>query len=589
MSASDRPGMGAVPFPDGVSFRVWAPNAASVAVAGDFNGWSRNADPLTHESGGYWSCFAGFARVGHRYKFVIHNPDRGDLWKNDPYARSLEHEETNSVIAEAGFTFQVQNFRPPEMNELLIYEMHIGTFNAELGPGSFDTAIDKLDHVRDLGFNAVEVMAAGEFPYDISWGYNPAYIFAIESAFGGPNAFRRFVDAAHGRGLAVLFDVVYNHFGNEHLDLWQFDGWKLRDDKGGIYFYNDGRSHTVWGETRPDYGRPEVRQYLRDNALRWIETRAADGLRWDATNYIRNLDGSNDLSRDIPDGWRLMQRINDEIGGAMPWKITIAEDMQGNEAVTRETSVQDGAGFDAQWDADFHHTLRGIVQAPSDGARDMGALARIIGASFNGDLFRRVIFTESHDEVARENGKRRLIEDIWPGNSWSWPAQKRSTLAAAIVFTAPGVPMIFQGQELLASAPFTAQDPLRWSQAHHGIERLYGDLARLRRSDTARGLRGRNLNIFHVNHDAKVIAYHRWANGGAGDDVVVVANLSAIAFPSYRLWFPRDGVWNVRFNSDWRGYSDVFGDQPSNDVFVSGSQGEVGIGAYTAIVLTQGN
>jgi 1,4-alpha-glucan branching enzyme len=588
MASSDRAGMGAVPFADGVSFRVWAPNAASVAVAGDFNGWSEPADPLTHEGGGYWSCFAGFARIGHRYKFVIRNPNVAQpLWKNDPYARSIERDERNSVIAETGFTFQVQVFRPPEMNELLIYELHIGTFNAELGPGSFDTAIDRLDHIRDLGFSAVEIMAAGEFPYDISWGYNPAYIFAIESAFGGPNAFRRFVDAAHARGLAVLFDVVYNHFADEHLDMWQFDGWKVRDDKGGIYFYNDDRSHTVWGESRPDYGRPEVRQYLRDNALRWIETRAADGLRWDATNYIRNIDGSNDMSRDIPDGWRLMQRINDEIGAGMPWKITIAEDMQGNEAVTRETSVQEGAGFDAQWDADFHHTLRDIVRAPSDAGRDMNALARIIGASFNGDPFRRVIFTESHDEVARENAKQRLIEDIWPGNSWSWPAQKRSTLAAAIVFTAPGVPMIFQGQEFLASAPFAAQDALRWSEAHHGIERLYGDLARLRRSDAARGLHGRNVNIFHVNDGAKVIAYHRWAGGGAGDDVVVLANFSATPFPSYDLWFPRDGVWHVRFNSDWRGYSDVFGDQRSDDVVVSGSRGDASIGAYTAIVFSQ--
>jgi 1,4-alpha-glucan branching enzyme len=217
----------------------------------------------------------------------------------------------------------------------------------------------------------------------------------------------------------------------------------------------------------------------------------------------------------------------------------------------------------------------------------MNALARIIGASFNGDPFRRVLFTESHDEVARENAKERLIEDIWQGNSWSWPSQKRSTLAAAIVFTAPGVPMIFQGQEFLASAPFAAQDPLRWSQAHYGIERLYGDLAHLRRSDAARGLRGRNVNIFHVNNDAKVIAYHRWANGGAGDDVVVVANFSTAAFPIYNLWFPRDGVWHVRLNTDWRGYSDVFGDFPSNDVIVSNSRGDVSIGAYTAIVLSQ--
>ena len=590
MPVSDRPGMGAVPFADGVSFRVWAPGARHVAVAGDFNGWSQTADPLQHESNGYWSVFAGFARVGHRYKFVIVSGETGaTLWRNDPYARAIERGEENSVIADPSFVFQVQGFRAPEMNELVIYELHVGTFNAELGPGSFDTAINRLDHVRDLGFNAVEVMAAGEFPYDISWGYNPAYIFAIESSLGGPNAFRRFVDAAHARGLAVLFDVVYNHFANDHLDLWQFNGWTDSEHRGGIYFYDNDRSHTPWGDTRPDYGRGEVRQYLRDNALRWIGSRAADGLRWDATNYIRNRDGTNDESRSIPDGWSLMRWINDEIETRMPQRISIAEDMQGNDYVTRRTG-EGGAGFDAQWDADFHHTVRRLVMAADDGARDVNEVARLLRSSYGGDPLRRVIFTESHDEVAQQNGKRRLIEDIWPGNSWSWAAQKRSTLAAVLLFTAPGVPMIFQGQEFLASAPFRAEAALRWSEGHYGIAGMYRDLARLRRNwfDNTRGLRGVGIEILHLNPDARVIAYNRTQyGGGPGDDVVVVLNFSTTAFPSYRLRFPRDGVWWLRLNSDWRGYSDAFGGHPAYDTRADGGSGEVSLGPYTGLVFSQ--
>jgi glycosidase len=137
---------------------------------------------------------------------------------------------------------------------------------------------------------------------------------AIEESYGGPNGFRRLVDAAHARGLAVIFDVVYNHLGPDDLDLWQFDGWSLtgRQDEGGIYFYNDWRGETPWGKTRPDYGRGEVRQYLRDNALRWLEERQCDGLRWDATGWIRNVWGSNNNpGTDIADGWRYSSVFTD--------------------------------------------------------------------------------------------------------------------------------------------------------------------------------------------------------------------------------------------------------------------------------------
>ncbi|HYO76178.1 MAG TPA: alpha-amylase family glycosyl hydrolase [Thermoanaerobaculia bacterium] len=590
MAASDRAGMGAVVFDDGVSFRVWAPHARNVAVAGDFNGWSQTADPLTHEGNGYWSAFAGFARVGHRYKFVLD----GSLWKNDPYAREIRDSENNSVIAEGWFEWQTTDFAIASWNELLIYELHIGTFNAEsFLPGTFTSAIDKLDHVRDLGFNAVEIMAAGEFPYDRSWGYNPAYIFAIESSFGGPNAFRAFVDAAHARGIAVIMDVVYNHFANDKLDLWQFDGWFVDPNRGGIYCYNDWRCRTPWGDNRPDYGRGEVRQYFRDNALRWVTSRGCDGLRWDATNYIRDVDGRNDdPGTKLEDGWTLLRWINDEISWARPSKISIAEDMQGNEAITSPS----GANFDAQWDAGFLHSIRDELKKSDDAARDMQRIRHALERTFNGDRFRRVIYTESHDEVASKNVKRRVPEDIWPGNSWSWPARKRSTLGAALVFTAPGIPMIFQGQEFLATEQFHDDRPLRWSQADGKIVQLYRDLARLRRNwfDNTRGLRGQGLHVLPPHEQTKVIAFHRWQHGGEGDDVLVVLNFSAVAYPSYRIGFPRGGWWHVRFNSDARVYSDVFGDHPAFSVFANAPgqdeceyAAEISIGAYTALIFSQ--
>lgn len=191
-----------------------------------------------------------------------------------------------------------------------MYEVHVGTFlfdpasEAKLGyrRGTFNSLISKLDYLRDLGINVIKIMASGEFPFDHSWGYNQSYMFAIEHFYGGPNGFRKLVNEAHARGIAVVFDVVYNHIGPNDCDLWQFDGWS-ENGAGGIYFYNDSRKTTPWGENRPDYGRAEVRQYFRDNAIRWLEQRYCDGLRWDATGWIRNVYGNNnDPAHDIQDG-----------------------------------------------------------------------------------------------------------------------------------------------------------------------------------------------------------------------------------------------------------------------------------------------
>src|SRR4029077_783604 len=231
-------------------------------------------------------------------------------------------------------------YSTPPWNELVIYEMHVRTFlygGGYDGTGSFSSATPKLDYLRDLGINAIEVMPLGEFLGDISGGYNPAYIFAVEDEFGGPDGFRQLVNEAHLRGIAVIVDVVYNHLGVPAADMWQFDGW-AQNNKGGIYFYNNWRSATAWGETRFDYGRGEVRQYLRDNALRWLEQRFADGLRWDSVGSIRNVkDQNNDPGDDLADGWSLLQWINSEIARRQPWKISIAEDMKENEWITKDS------------------------------------------------------------------------------------------------------------------------------------------------------------------------------------------------------------------------------------------------------------
>lgn len=588
--ASEFNGMGAIPFDGGTAFRVWAPFADSVHVAGEFNGWSSTNASMISEGNGHWSFDFRNAGPGQEYKYVIRNGDQ-TLWRNDPREEEVTNSTGNSVIFDESFDWTDGSFAMPNWNELVIYEMHIGTLNDTPGgtPGNFNSAIGRLDHIADLGANAVCVMPVFEFPGDFSWGYNPSYPFAVESIYGGPREFKRFVNEAHSRGIAVFLDLVHNHYGPTDMDLWRFDGWS-EGEFGGIYFYQDTRSITPWGDTRPDFARNEVRQYIRDNVLMWLQDFHCDGLRLDSTSNIHTTNWG-----DNPEGWSLLQWINDEIDATQPWKFSFAEDLQNNAFITRDTGAG-GAGFDAQWSAGFVHPVRGALQAGNDADRDMNAVRDAIAEQYSADAFERIIYTESHDEVA--NGRARVPEDIWPGNAASWPSQKRSTLGAVLAMTSPGVPMIFQGQEVLEDEFFRDTDPVDWSKevTHAGIELLYTDLIRLRRNwfDDSRGLRGQSTNVFHVNNNDKMIAFHRWDQGGPGDDVLIVCNFSANPRTDYRIGLPRPGVWNVRFNSDWNGYSSIFGDFYTPDVTSDqtdwdglNDSGLINIGPYSAVILTQ--
>jgi 1,4-alpha-glucan branching enzyme len=599
-SPTARPGMGTILIPGGVAFRVWAPFASEVFAAGEFNQWSTTANPFASEGNGYWSVEVPGAKIGDEYQFVLRKGGGPLIWRKNPYASAVVNSSGNAIIHDPTFDWTGDNFAMPPWNELVIYEMHVGTFNDApgQGPGTFDQTTVKLPYLRDLGINAIEIMPVAEFAMDYSWGYNPAQPFSVESALGGPQGLYRFVKAAHAQGIAVLLDVVYNHFGPGDLDLWRFDGWFSAENDGGIYFYDTARVHTPWGENRPDYGRGEVRQYIRDNVLFWLNKYRLDGLRFDSVVNIRNRDGkNNDPSGDLPDGWGLLQWINNEIHASQPWKVTIAEDLQDNEWITKETGAG-GAGFCTQWDAGFVHPIRSAIITANDGDRDMLAIRDALYHRYNGNALQRVIYTESHDEVA--NGKSRVPEEIWPGHADSWFSRKRSTLGAAMVFTAPGIPMIFQGQEFLEDGYFQDTVPLDWRrlQAFSGIHLLYRDLIRLRRnwSDETRGLRGQHIHVHHVNDTDKVVAFHRWDNCGPGDDVVVVANFANRSYDSYTIGMPRAGQWRMRLNSDWQGYSADFGNHLGYDTTAGGGpvdnmpyQANVGIGPYSVLILSQDN
>ncbi len=588
--------MGAMVVGEVTRFRVWAPHADVVYVTGTFNNWSRNANPLSHKSNGYWYAEIGGVTAGDQYKYVVVYQGK-EILRNDPYARSVTSSAGNSIVYDMDFDWGKATFFAPPLNSMVIYEIHIGTFNDQKGgpPGNFNSAIEKLPYLKDLGINMIEVMPSMEFAGGFSWGYNPANLFAIESDYGGPTAFKTFIKEAHKLGMGIILDVVYNHFGPSDLDLWQFDGWQ-ENDKGGIYFFNDQRSKTPWGNTRPDYGRAEVRQYIRDNVMMWLKEYRIDGLRWDMTAFIRNVNGNdNDPGGDIPEGWGLMRDINYEIKQKTPHKIIIAEDLKNNPFITKP-DTEGGAGFIAQWDAAFVHSIREAMVSSDDQARDMDAISKAIAHRYDGDAFRRIIYTESHDEVA--NGKARLPQDISPNDAASWSAKKRSTLGAVLVFTTPGIPMIFQGQEFLEDEWFRDQDPLDWSKKDRfsGILKMYTDLIglRLNQHGNTEGLCSQNLDVFHVDHIDKLIAFHRWDQGGPGDSVIVAVNMTNKKLAKYPITFPRPGTWLVRFNSDSSLYDADFSNYGVAEIITDRHEadenayvGMIDIGPYSGMIISQ--
>jgi 1,4-alpha-glucan branching enzyme len=588
-------GMGAIPNDNGVFFRVWAPHAKKVFVTGNFNNWSASKHEMMHEANGYWGLNIQEAAINSEYKYILHT-EKSELYRNDPYARMVTHSAGNSIVADPHFEWTDQDFQMPAWNELVIYEMHIGTFNVKENarPGTFDTARQRLGYLKALGINAIEIMPATEFPGGFSWGYNPSHPFAIESDYGGVRGFKEFVNAAHQLGIAVILDVVYNHFGPGDLDLWKFDGWSI-DDGGGIYFYQDWRAQTPWGHTRPDYGKPEVRQYICDNALTWLEHYHVDGLRTDAISYIRNVHGGNEPEADLPDGRSLMKWINEEVKKRFPSKIMIAEDLQNNEWITKKEE-DGGEGFSTQWDPSFTFNVRDVLKVSDDAHRDLNKIQYAINHCFNGDAFQRVIYTESHDDIA--NGKARLPEEIAPDDPQNWFAKKRSVLGAVLTLTCGGIPMIFQGQEFVEDGYFDAKQPLDWQKFSElkGIARLYRDCIRHRRNmdGLTRGLSARHTRIVHVNDEEKIIAFHRWHDGGPKDSVIIVCNFANKEHKDYIIGVPEEGIWKVRFNSDWKGYDPSFTDTPALEAgtFESKKDGQhfsvaINIGPYNAFILSR--
>lgn len=583
LAQSTRPGMGATPYADalgtGVTFRVWSPHATSVAVRGTFNGWGSTA--LAEQgSTDLWSLDVPGVTNGSQYKYFIN----GTYWWKDPRSRRVTQSGYDSPNANSivyfpnAFDWQGDTRLPVNQSDLVIYELHIGAFYDPTptsgGPGKFTDAIAKLDHLAALGINAVELLPIAEFPGDNSWGYNPADQFAVENnAYGGPDGLKTFVREAHRRGIRVLLDVVHNHWGPSDLELYGFDVGPANR----FYVYTNANiCCTPWGD-RPNYASPGVRSFIIDNFKMWMDEYHVDGFRWDAVGAMRYYDPGH---VNIPEANSLIQYINNtEIRANRPGVISIAED----EAF--------GQGFHAEWDRGFGDLLIGQVVESNDANRDMNALWNGI----NGSGFFRVAYSETHDLVGDLNGTnaQRLPKRIQPADPDGYFARKRSLLAAAVTLTMPATPMLFMGQELLATNQFSSNGGLDWSRAstYSNVVSFYRDLIHLRRNldNISLGLTGPNVTSHVVRNDApwKLLAFHRWG-AGANDQVMVIMNFTANSIPSYIInTWPASGNWFVNLNSDWKHYGSDFGNYGSSVVNVTGSSGEIAIGPYSVLVLSR--
>ena len=572
---------------NGIGFRVWAPfvSNASVLVSEEFN-WAEYQ--LTSEENGYWYGVVENAQPGQSYKYRFTTPNGDVIERNDPRARQLTVSDNGaSVIIDPDFDWEdaVQPIIPKEKQ--IMYELHIGTFNRPdaATAGTFYTAIEKLDYLQHLGINTIELMPVTSMAASSGWGYAPNYIYSVENSYGGRRGLLDFVKACHNRGIGVILDVVYNHFYPD-TDLWQFDGWS-ENDRGGIYFYNDERGDTPWGG-RPDYGRPEVRQFILDNVTMWLTEYHLTGLRVDSTIYMRNTKGpEGNKSSEITDAWTLLQEMTNLAHKINPDSMMIAEDNSVDSAITQPVS-EGGAGFDAQWGLSFPHTIRTMFDLEQSKYGD--SLVKELQHEYNGQGFQKIIFSDSHDTAA--NGSVRINEAATPGNAGSVFARQFGLLANAIMLTAPGIPMLLQGGEFMQEGSFNDWQMLDWEKTKQfaGIVLAHQHLISLR-LDTytnVTGLTGSSINVFHQDTENSVIAYHRWLNGGPQDDVIVIAHFSDRRFKSYTLTFPIPGTWRVRFNSSWKGYSSDFNETKITTVTTdANNQVSLVLADYNIIILSQ--
>lgn len=431
-----------IPARSAVHFRVWAPQAKKIEVR-----WAEPGNPtvLNREADGYFSGFAEGARAGNRYKYSVDGegpfPDPASRFQpTGPHGFS-------EVVDPNAFAWTDRSWRGIELRGQMIYEVHLGTFTRE---GTWRSASEKLEYLRDTGITAVEVMPVADFPGQFGWGYDGVQLYAPAAIYGTPDEMRGFVNRAHSLGLAVLLDVVYNHIGPDGDYLSKFSP-----------FYFSKKYKTDWGEAINYDGNHcgPVREFFRENAAYWIREFHIDGLRFDAT-------------QDLHDETR--PHILAEIGqaaraAAAPRSILLIGENEPQNTLLLKPVCKGGFGLDALWNDDYHHTAMVALTGKSEayysdyrGTPQEFVSSAKYGYLFQGQRYRwqkkrrgtpaldlpkgsLVTFIQNHDQIANSARGERVDKLTAPG---------KLKALTALTLLMPGTPMLFQGQEFGASSPF---------------------------------------------------------------------------------------------------------------------------------------
>jgi 1,4-alpha-glucan branching enzyme len=559
--------LGAHPVPGGVHFGIWAPNAASVSVIGDFNGWDTGADPLNRRgSSGVWEAFVPEAGPGAVYKYRVGQAGGRKVDKADPLAISAEvPPRTGSVVWDLDYAWGDQRWMQNVAGQRAmdspwsIYELHLGSWKRVPEEGNRSLSYRELapllaDHVERLGFTHVELLPVMEHPFFGSWGYQTTGYFAPSSRYGQPQDLMFLIDMLHQRGIGVILDWVPSHFPGDEHGLAFFDGTHL-------YEHADPRRgfHPDWNSYIFNYGRHEVRSFLISSALFWLQRYHADGLRVDAVASMLYLDYSRAAGEWIPNefGGRenleavdFLRRLNAEVYAARPDAETIAEESTSWPMVSRPTYVG-GLGFGMKWDMGWmNDTLEYFQQDPVHRQYQHGKLTfRPLYAY--GENF---VLPLSHDEVVY--GKGSLLAKM-PGDDWQRRAGLRSLLGW--MYATPGKKLIFMGCEFGQWREWDHDGQLDWELAkqpnHAALERWLGDLNRLYREQPPLhqlDFDPAGFSWLDANDSEQSVATLLRSDGRRS--LLAAFNFTPIPRLGYRVGVPEPGHWRELLNSDAETY-----------------------------------
>ncbi len=556
--------------PGGVIFGVWAPNAASVSVVGDFNDWNRESHPLhAREDSGIWEGFVPDLGRGATYKYHIVSRVGGyRVDKADPMA--VHHEippATASKVWDLDYTWgdgewmSARRERNGYGAPMSIYEVHLGSWkrvpSEDGGPPRSMTyreiAQPLADYVKKMNFTHIELMPVMEHPFYGSWGYQGTGYFAPTSRYGTPQDFKYLMDVLHQNGIGVIIDWVPSHFPSDEHGLGYFDGTHL-------YEHADPRKgfQPDWNSLVFNYGRNEVRAFLLSSALYWMDEYHADGLRVDAVASMLYLDYSRKAGEWVPNefGGRenieaitLLRRLNEDVYKVHPDVQVIAEESTAWPMVSRPTYVG-GLGFGMKWDMGWmHDSLRYFAREPIYRRFHQNDVTFRMMYAFSENF----VLPLSHDEVV--HGKGSLYGKM-PGDDWRKAANLR--LLFAYMYANPGKKLLFMGGELGQIREWNHDASLDWelleNPRHAGIHRWMQDLNEAYRDVPAMHELDMSPDGFEwidcCDTENSVASLLRRSKTRPDEIVVVVLNFTPTPLHNYQIGLPRRGHWKEMLNSD---------------------------------------